>query len=108
MADEPVLRTNQARLVERFVRSIEGAGYGGMANYETARLASSDLAEAVELAYGILWLFGDNENPNEYRPKNWDLLCANGARQVLLQRLDKAGQARGIEKARTLLTGGAS
>lgn len=99
------LRTNQGRLIERFMRSIEDHGYGGMGNYETARVAASDLAEAVELAYGLLWLFGDTENPNERRPRDWDRLCANGARQTLLRRLDKAGQARGIETARLLITG---
>lgn len=101
------LRTNNARLLERFMRSIEGAGYGGMSNYETARLAAEKLASDIELAYGLLWLGADgvSENPDRHKRPGFDLLCWNIARKTLLEHLDKAGQARGIEAARSLTAG---
>ena len=100
-------RTNTLRFIERFLRSIEGEGYGGMSFYDTSALFSSEVANDVELAYGLLWLGADtvSENPDRHKRPGWDEACWNAARRVLLHHLDRAGQARGIEAARQMMTG---
>jgi hypothetical protein len=101
------LRTNTLRLIERFLRSIEGHGYGGSADYGTSVRFVSEVAADLELAYGLLWLGADDasENPERHKRPGWDLACWNAARRVLLHHLDRAGQARGIEAARQMMTG---
>lgn len=42
------LRSDMAQ-INRFLESIEGAGYGGMAEYEIARMSSRDAAKAHSL-----------------------------------------------------------
>lgn len=90
------LQTNSARLIHRFLDRIEGAGYGGMANYEIARREASALSDAIEIAYGLLWLAAPSR-------ETWDGIALAEARKALLAHLDKAGQARGIEAARQMM-----
>ena len=101
------LRTNTLRLIERFLRSIEGHGYGGSADYDTSVRFVAEVAADLELAYGLLWLGADDasENPERHKRPGWDHACWNAARRVLLHHLDRAGQARGIEAARQMMTG---
>ena len=101
------MRTNTLRFIERFMRSIEGQGFGGMSLYDTSARFSSEAANDIELAYGLLWLGGDtaSQNPDRHKWLGWDLACWNAARLVLLHHLDRAGQARGIEAARQMMAG---
>lgn len=62
------------------------------------------LSDAVELAYGLLWLAPDTEDP-EGRPAGFEQTCTALARLALLEHLDRAGQARGIEAARHEMAG---
>lgn len=58
--------------------------------------AAVDPSRAIELAYGLLWHCKlDN--------RTWSGLAMQAARQVLLEQIDRDGQARGITLARTLL-----
>ncbi len=59
---------------------------------ESKRDGASGVTDAIETAYGLLWLY-----PGVRRD-------VHAARRVLLAQLDKAGQARGITKARALLS----
>lgn len=53
-------------------------------------------SEAMELAYGLLWVVGcDRSTPNGQ--------ALYLARKALYEKLDKAGQARGITAAREAL-----
>lgn len=101
------MRTNTLRFIERFMRSIEGQGFNDKSFYDTSARFSSEAANDIELAYGLLWLGGDSvsENPDRHKRPGWDLACWNAARRVLLHHLDRAGQARGIEAARHMMTG---
>jgi hypothetical protein len=91
-------RENALRRIVAFLDSIEGegAGYGGMAEYETARKAARDMADDVELAYGMLW------HASGVRGR-WAMEAVDAARKELLRHIDKPGQARGITNARELL-----
>jgi hypothetical protein len=101
------LRTNTLRFIERFMRSIEGQGFGGSSFYDTSARFAAEVASDLELAYGLLWLGSDaaTENPARHKRPGWDEACWNTARRVLLHHLDRAGQARGIEAARQMMTG---
>jgi hypothetical protein len=52
--------------------------------------------EAIELAYGLLWVVGSGRSTNAGE-------ALYQARKTLLAQIDKAGQARGIIAANTLL-----
>jgi hypothetical protein len=90
-------RPNDAQQIAAFLDSIAGHGYGGMAEYEIARKAAHDLADTVEFAYGLLW---HAAGAARHVPTT---VVVGAARQELLKRIDKAGQARGISKAREAL-----
>lgn len=85
------LQTNSARLIARVLDRYDAV------DRATAQAAAHRLAEAVELAYGLLW------SMVAARPGDYDLAAAREARRALVHHLDRAGQARGIEAARKAL-----
>lgn len=67
-----------------------------MAPAAAPRPARRDAAQALELAYGLIWHVPVDKATEAGR-------CVSLARLALLEQLDRAGQSRGIDAARDVI-----
>lgn len=78
------------------MKAIQSLRNPGGADCETLIAACLAAAEALELAYGLIWHVPVDKVTEAGR-------CASMARLALLAQLDRAAQGRGIEAARKLI-----